>query len=51
MLQFLGVLCYLFAIVDFAGMFFKYDITGVSWSPIVAVVVGSLFMNMGSKKA
>jgi len=41
MFRTLGVVCYGFAIVDFAGMFFGYDLTGVSWSPIAAVVLGS----------
>jgi hypothetical protein len=43
----LGYLCHVFALVDFAGMFFKYDLTGVSWSPIVAGLLGSLFLKLG----
>jgi len=31
-------------------MFFGYDLTGVSWSPIVAAVVGSYFINVAQKK-
>lgn len=45
-----GVLCYVFAVVDFAGMFFGYDITGVSWSPIVAGFIGSALINCGQDK-
>ncbi len=34
---------YLIAVVDFCGMFFKYDFTGVPWSPIVFGAIGGLF--------
>ena len=44
-LNFLAFLCFGFAIVDFAGMFFGYDLTGVSWSPIAAGVIGSILKN------
>ena len=43
----LGFLCIGFGVIDFAGMFFGYDLTGVSWSPIVAGVVGSALMSIG----
>ena len=43
----LGLLCFGFAIADFAGMFFGYDLTGVSWSPIAAGVVGSVLTRIG----
>ena len=36
----LGVLFYIVAAIDFAGMLFDYDFTGVSWSPIAFGVVG-----------
>jgi len=45
----LGYLCYLFGIVDFAGMFLGYDLTGVSWSPIVAGVIGSALITQADK--
>jgi hypothetical protein len=48
MFQLLGVLCFGFAVIDFAGMFFGYDLTGVSWSPIVAGVVGSAVCGLDS---
>ena len=41
----LGLLCCAFAIIDFAGMFFGYDLTGVPWSPIVAGAIGQLLMS------
>ena len=44
----LGMLCYLFAIIDFAGIFFQYDLTGVPWSPIVASFIGSFLMHIGN---
>lgn len=40
-----GVLCYVFAVIDFAGMFFGYDLTGVSWSPMVAGFLGAVLVN------
>jgi len=45
--QILGFLCIGFGIVDFAGMFFDYNLTGVSWSPIVAGVIGGKLMSIG----
>lgn len=45
-----GVLCYIFAVIDFAGMFFRYDLTGVSWSPIVAGLIGSALVQCGEAK-
>jgi hypothetical protein len=45
----LGVICYAFGLVDFAGMPFHYDITGVSWSPIVAGLIGSAMVGAGYK--
>ena len=42
-----GILLILFAVADFAGMFFGYDLTGVSWSPMVAMIAGSLLMSIG----
>lgn len=49
-MELLGFLCYAFAVIDFAGMFFGYDLTGVSWSPIVAAGLGQVFMNIGNKE-
>ncbi len=47
MLAVLGVLCIVFGLIDFAGMFLGYDLTGVSWSPIVAGVVGGALIQAG----
>jgi len=49
-MKILAILCYVFAVIDFAGMFLGYDITGVFWSPIVAAVVGNLLMKVANKK-
>lgn len=48
MFQILSFLCYAFAIVDF-GLYiiFDIDITGVSWSPIVAAVAGAILGQIG----
>lgn len=45
MLRVLGFLCYGFAVVDL-GLYYLgiADITGVTWSPIAAAVVGSVLV-------
>ncbi len=44
-----GYLCYAFGIADVALYVLDIaDLTGVVWSPIVAFVVGSMLMKMGS---
>ncbi len=43
----LGYLAYLFAAIDFMGMFFGYDLTGVPWSPIVAGIIGQALISAG----
>lgn len=40
MFAFIGWALYGLAIVDFAGMFFGYDMTGVSWSPVAFGAAG-----------
>ena len=40
MLSLIGYGLYGLAIVDFAGMFFGYDLTGVAWSPIAFSLAG-----------
>ena len=40
MFTFAGWVLYGLAVVDFAGIFFGYDMTGVSWSPIAFGAVG-----------
>lgn len=42
MLKILSYICYIFAVIDF-GLFYliDIDITGVSWSPYVAGLVGA----------
>ena len=48
-IQILGYLLIAFGVVDFAGQFLDYDLTGVSWSPIVAGVVGVALTSVGDK--
>ena len=43
MLYILSFLCYLFALVDYGLSVFGVDITGVSWSPLVAGGLGVIF--------
>lgn len=49
MLQKLGYACYGFAVLDL-GLYWLgiADITGVSWSPIAAFVVGSILVKTGT---
>ena len=49
-LRILGLICLAFGFVDFMGMLFHYDITGVSWSPIVAGIIGSVFFSIANAK-
>ena len=49
MLKLLGCLFYLVGIADFAGMFFGYDFTGQSWTPILFCVIGQFFISLGGK--
>jgi hypothetical protein len=45
----LGYICWGFALIDFCGMFFDYDLTGVSWSPLVAGAIGYGLNYLGNK--
>jgi hypothetical protein len=48
MLRMLGYACYAFAVVDLVTYWVGIaDITGVSWSPIAAFVVGSVLVKTG----
>lgn len=49
MLTIIGYIFYLIGIADFCGMFFGYDFTGVSWSPIAFGAVGYLFEYLAGK--
>ena len=47
MFRLLGMLCYGFAIIDLGTYYLGImDITGVSWSPIAAGVLGSVLMSI-----
>jgi uncharacterized protein YbaR (Trm112 family) len=39
----------IFAVIDFCGMFFDYDLTGVRWSPLVCSVIGSALIGIGNR--
>lgn len=45
----IGVLLYIVAVIDFAGMLFDYDFTGVSWSPIAFGFVGGACQTLAEK--
>ena len=45
----LGLLCYGFAFIDFAGMFFGYDLTGLFFTPIIFGLIGSVLMKVGDE--
>lgn len=47
MFRMLGYLCYAFAVVDLGTYYLGVaDLTGVSWSPIAAAVLGSVLVKM-----
>ena len=45
----LGGVFYIVAVVDFAGMFFRYDITGQPWTPILFGAIGQFFVFIANK--
>lgn len=50
MFRMLGYCCYAFAVVDLGTYYLGIaDLTGVSWSPIAAAVVGSVLVQMDGK--
>jgi hypothetical protein len=50
MLRALGYACYGFAVVDLATYWLGIaDITGVSWSPFAAAVIGSVLVKAGEQ--
>jgi hypothetical protein len=52
MLRMLGYGCFAFAVVDLGTYYLGIaDLTGVSWSPIAAGVVGSILVNMAGDSA
>ena len=51
MFAILGLICIGFGFVDYFGyLLFDVDLTGVSWSPAVAGVLGSVMLRMGSEQ-
>lgn len=42
---------YAIGILDFCGMFFDYDFTGVYWSPIAFGVIGGIFDGLAKKNS
>lgn len=48
MWKILSVLCYIFGVADlFLFYAFDVDLTGLSWSPIIAFILGSVFGAIG----
>jgi len=51
MFRMLGYCCYAFAVVDLGTYYLGIaDLTGVSWSPIAAAVVGSVLVRMDGEE-
>ena len=48
LLNLAGYGLWIFAVIDFCGMFFDYDLTGVRWSPLVCSVIGSALIGIGN---
>ena len=49
MLYCIGVVLFALAAIDYAGMYFDYDLTGVSWSPYAIGILGGVFMSSAKK--
>jgi len=43
----LGIVVWVFGMIDLAGMLFGYDLTGIDSSPVIAGVVGGIFFYLG----
>lgn len=50
MLELLGGIFYVIALADFAGMFFGYDFTGQSWTPILFGLIGQFFIHISGSE-
>lgn len=44
-----GFALFALAAIDYAGMYFDYDITGVSWSPYALGVLGGVCVSIAKK--
>ena len=51
MLTFVGYMFYGIAIADFLGMFFGYDFTGQSWTPILFGGIGQVLIAIEEQKS
>lgn len=52
MFRMIGYCCYAFAVLDLGTYYLGIaDLTGVSWSPIAAAVVGSVLVRMDGGEA
>ena len=48
-LYWVGAALFALAAIDYAGMYFDYDITGVSWSPYAIGVLGGVCVSIAKK--
>ena len=49
MLNFIGYVFYGIAVADFLGMFFGYDFTGQSWTPVLFGAIGAGCQSLGNR--
>ena len=49
MLYCIGVVLFALAAIDYAGMHFDYDLTGVSWSPYAIGILGGVCISIAKK--
>ena len=49
MLYCIGVVLFALAAIDYAGMYFDYDLTGVSWSPYAIGILGGVCISIAKK--
>ena len=51
MFNFIGFIFYGIAIADFLGMFFGYDFTGKSWTPLLFGGIGYVLTSIGENSS
>ena len=49
-LQIIAILCYIFAVLELILFYaFDIDLTGFSYSPVIAIIIGSILQSIAKK--
>lgn len=49
-LQIIAILCYLFAVLELILFYgFDIDLTGFAYSPVIAIIIGSILQSIAKK--